>query len=275
VAGNYQNAAIYYNKLPANFPAIQELLQVSRIIDNGLKVNWGTAALWLYIKQTCLTNLQNQWVQTHGEIAPEILQNPKQLKDTIQSMDLQLENCTDDCRLAAYLTLHNAPLHSNGGELTFQSAYEFVYHTVKKIDNDIDKLDAVLNEKIEDVPCEIQGTSIDQLNGYEFEKLLGDLFRALGYHSSVTKASGDQGIDIIAEKDDIKIGVQAKCYTGPVGNGAVQEAIAGIRFYNLDKGFVVTNSYFTPSAKELAKSARIVLWDRDILMSKLKEAHLI
>ena len=40
---------------------------------------------------------------------------------------------------------------------------------------------------------------IDLMTGIEFENFLCDLFEKMGYHSLSTKASGDQGIDVIAE----------------------------------------------------------------------------
>ena len=83
--------------------------------------------------------------------------------------------------------------------------------------------------------------------------------------------SGDQGVDVIAERDGIKIGIQAKCYSEPVGNAAVQEVIAGISYYKLDKGFVVTNSTFTTAAKRLAEETHVILWDRSVLTEKCKE----
>ena len=78
-------------------------------------------------------------------------------------------------------------------------------------------------------------------------------------------------VNVIAEKGDKKIGIQAKCYSGTVGNSAVQEAVAGKSFYHCDKVVVITNNFFTSSAKELAQSNDVILWDRDILKEKIKE----
>ncbi|MBB6713112.1 restriction endonuclease [Clostridium gasigenes] len=109
------------------------------------------------------------------------------------------------------------------------------------------------------------------MSGYEFEDFISKLFKKMGYSTSVTKRSGDQGIDVIVEKGDSKIGVQAKCYSGSVGNKAIQETVAGLRFYNCNKGLVVTNNYFTKSAVELAQINDIVLWDRTMLKQKINE----
>jgi restriction system protein len=90
----------------------------------------------------------------------------------------------------------------------------------------------------------------------------------------VTKGSGDQGIDVIAEKAGIKIGIQAKCYSSKVTNKAVQEVTAALSYYSCDKGIVISNNYFTESAISLAQSNNIVLWDRDSLKRKLEEFFL-
>lgn len=112
---------------------------------------------------------------------------------------------------------------------------------------------------------------IDMMAGHDFERFVGSLFSRMGYKVEVTKGSGDQGIDVIAEKDGRKFGIQTKCYGSAVNNKAIQEAAAGIRHYRLDKGIVVTNNYFTDSAVELAASNGIILWDRTILKEKIEE----
>ena len=113
--------------------------------------------------------------------------------------------------------------------------------------------------------------NVDLMNGYEFEKFISILFTKMGYMTEITKGSGDQGMDVIAERNGSKIGIQAKCYSSKVSNKAVQEIFASLNHYNCDKGIVVTNNYFTNSALELAKSNNVILWDRDILKSKIEE----
>ncbi|WP_307210641.1 restriction endonuclease [Paenibacillus harenae] len=93
----------------------------------------------------------------------------------------------------------------------------------------------------------------------------------MGFSTTVTKGSGDQGIDVIAEKNGLKYGIQAKCYTSSISNKAIQEVAAGIVHYRLDKGIVITNNYFTNSAMELANTNDIVLWDRNILKEKIQQ----
>lgn len=69
------------------------------------------------------------------------------------------------------------------------------------------------------------------------------------------------GADVIAYKDNLKYVIQVKFYNNPVGNKAVQEVTGAIGMYKADKGIVVTNSTFTPSAVELANANNIELVD--------------
>ncbi|MGM9666225.1 MAG: restriction endonuclease [Eubacteriales bacterium] len=106
---------------------------------------------------------------------------------------------------------------------------------------------------------------INSMNGTEFEDFVAKIFEAKGYRTHVTAKSGDQGIDVIAEKADLKIAIQTKCYSGSVGNHAVMEAAAGAKYYGADKCMVITNSKFTQKAQELASANKVELWDGDRL----------
>ncbi len=111
---------------------------------------------------------------------------------------------------------------------------------------------------------------IDNLNGLEFEDYIADLLKKLGYVNVVkTPASGDFGIDVIAEKDNIKYAIQCKNYSNVLGNKCVQEAFSGKQFYNCHVGIVITNSTFTKHAKEQAEKNGILLWDRKKLIELL------
>lgn len=106
----------------------------------------------------------------------------------------------------------------------------------------------------------------DSMDGWEFENFCADILKENGYENvEVTKGSGDQGVDVFAERDGIKYAVQCKRYSHPVGNKAIQEIFAGKQFYHCHVGIVMTSNYFTKSAKELAKENGIILWDRDFL----------
>ena len=113
---------------------------------------------------------------------------------------------------------------------------------------------------------------IDRMKGHDFEEFMVEVYQTLGYKVEQTKKSGDQGIDLIIKKHFKKIGIQLKRYSGSVGNSAVQEAVAGKKFYKLDKVCVLTNRYFTKSAIELAKANKVELLNRQDLKNLLEKA---
>ena len=104
------------------------------------------------------------------------------------------------------------------------------------------------------------------MTGADFEQFCGEMLRKNGFKNvEVTKASGDHGVDILAEKDDITYAIQCKCYSSNIGNAAVQQALTGKKFYHKDIAVVLTNQYFTSQAKEEAAVLGVKLWDRDRL----------
>ncbi len=112
---------------------------------------------------------------------------------------------------------------------------------------------------------------VDSMNGFEFEGFVSKLFSNMGYKTINTKLSGDQGADVILERNNKKTVVQAKCYAGNVTNKAVQEVVASIKHYKADAGMVVTNSEFTKSAIELANSNDIRLIGRSKLLELINK----
>jgi restriction system protein len=111
------------------------------------------------------------------------------------------------------------------------------------------------------------------MSGPEFERVLAVFFRRAGYAADVTGRSGDQGMDLMLRKDGRKVAVQAKRYAKPVGNRAVQEALAARQFHRTDDAWVVTTSSFTPGAAELASRANVRLIDGAELAAWMSETE--
>ena len=110
--------------------------------------------------------------------------------------------------------------------------------------------------------------AVDAMDGHEFEYFCAERLKENGFvNVEVTQASGDFGVDVLAEKDGVTYAVQCKCYSDKVGNHAVQEATSGAQYYHRMVAVVLTNSTFTPAAIETAQKTNVLLWDRE----KLKE----
>lgn len=99
-------------------------------------------------------------------------------------------------------------------------------------------------------------------DGHEFERWVAEALTRFGWKAQVTRGSGDQGLDVIAEKAGRRVGLQCKLYGSPVGNKAVQEAHAGKVYYGVDAVGVLTNASFTPSATALALVTGVKLFSQ-------------
>lgn len=104
---------------------------------------------------------------------------------------------------------------------------------------------------------------IDTLSGVEFEKFVADFFDYLGYKTTLTVASGDNGIDIISKSRRYSIGIQTKLYYNHnVNNKAIQEVYSGKNYYNLDYALAITNWKFSAPSLNLAKTLKVGTIDR-------------
>jgi len=99
----------------------------------------------------------------------------------------------------------------------------------------------------------------EDMSPEEFEHYCAAVLRRAKWRAFVTQASGDQGVDIVAEKRGLRIVLQCKKYAKPVGNRAVQEIAAGVAFAQARRGVVVTTSGYTPAAEALAESNGVLL----------------
>ena len=117
----------------------------------------------------------------------------------------------------------------------------------------------------------VEDIDIDGLDGIQFENFLADRFRSAGFNVMLTPPTRDQGADLLLTTDNGgSIVVQAKKYNGKVSNKAVQEIVAAKNYYQADQAIVVTTSYFTQSAVDLAKANDVTLWDRDELIDFIR-----
>ena len=103
---------------------------------------------------------------------------------------------------------------------------------------------------------------IDGMTGLEFERCVANLLSNQGYKHVRLTEKYDLGVDIIADKDGRRWGIQVKRHSGLVKAIAVRQVVTALRKYKCDKALVVTNSTFSNVAKELAGTNDCVLVDR-------------
>ena len=116
------------------------------------------------------------------------------------------------------------------------------------------------------------------LDGYEFEKLMRQLFEAIPEFDEVrrTRSRADGGIDLVAINTTPFVGgrvaIQAKRYGThrKVDIAAVREIVGSISQREFNKGIIVTTSDFTRAAREEASRLGVELYDRERLLWLLR-----
>lgn len=128
---------------------------------------------------------------------------------------------------------------------------------------------AIMIEKVASVPlpvtAEVDNYRSDpsvfdpRMNPFDYEQYCALLLRSDGWDSFATQKSGDQGADVIASKNGVKIVVQCKLYTGTVGNDAVQQAYTAQTFQGAQGSIVASNSNFSQSARQASATTGVML----------------
>lgn len=279
VAINHNNVDDYMCKFKHDyFDKVSKILGKKCNIEDSETLDYFTYALLLKVSKSYYGNLSKHKFD-------DIINNLTSIKSAINALIrceyIDLESTATIGYLTYYFMMKDmfSGVVSDNNTSSFIKCNTALSHLIADVaaevasEIELESFESMLNIKPEYHILNIN--DIDWMTGPEFEKAICSLFDNMGYKTHLTKASGDQGVDVIAEKSGIKIGIQAKCYSSSVSNSAVQEIVAGIKHYGIERGFVITNNYFTNSAKELAKSNNIILWDRDYLNNKLNELLIV
>ncbi|MBN8820691.1 MAG: restriction endonuclease, partial [Spirosoma sp.] len=114
-----------------------------------------------------------------------------------------------------------------------------------------------------------------ELNPFEFENLVTNLFSKMGLETKQTRSSKDGGIDAVAF--DLrpvlggKIVIQAKRYKNLVGVSAVRDLYGTMINEGATKGILVTTSWYGSDAHQFSKDKPIELIDGSGLLYLLQE----
>lgn len=119
--------------------------------------------------------------------------------------------------------------------------------------------------------CDLQ-----QLSGIEFEQQIGRLLGSMGFHTEMTRTSGDGGIDIVAHLNQPIVGgrylFQCKRFAvdNVVGAPYLRDFFGALKADPLAiKGIFVTTSSFTEQARQFAQQVGIELIDSAALSELL------
>jgi len=117
------------------------------------------------------------------------------------------------------------------------------------------------------------------MNPSEFEDYIANLFSHLGYNTKKVGHSHDEGVDVIAEKENSKIYIQCKKFESKkVDVKNIREfygAIASDLVSGNNKGYFVTTSDFTKEAEKFVENKPIELINSQKLVALIREAEKI
>ncbi|MSR65641.1 MAG: hypothetical protein EXS18_07675 [Verrucomicrobiae bacterium] len=113
------------------------------------------------------------------------------------------------------------------------------------------------------------------IDWFQFEKLVELIFKDLGY--VVTRKGGahaDGGIDLVIEKDGLKLGVQCKHWrTWNVRPKEVREFIGALKVAGLSSGYYVTLQGCTEAAEDLATEQMIQFVDESQILNSIRSGN--
>lgn len=129
--------------------------------------------------------------------------------------------------------------------------YEFMMSQVSRTES-IDGLIQVIEKlrRLSEEEWNIKSI-VRNMDPYEFESLIADLWDYKGYETQVTQGSGDKGIDVIAKDSNETIAIQAKRYnpdSNKVGSGDLRDVAGAIAQQGMNNGIIVTTSEFSSTA---------------------------
>jgi restriction system protein len=113
------------------------------------------------------------------------------------------------------------------------------------------------------------------LNPFEFENLVANLFSKMGLETKQTRSSKDGGVDAVAFDTRPVLGgkvvIQAKRYKNTVGVSAVRDLFGTMMNEGANKGILVATSNYGPDAYEFSKDKPIELIDGGALLYLLDQ----
>ncbi len=197
-------------------------------------------------------------INTRGEMCPKIIFVINEISSFLKCATVPLEKIFLNCNMTGiYFIMFSRFSTKNLSLGRLNELFEI---------STLDKLKTLLSQGAKAESEQIIKINYDDMNGYQFEKFCAEILRKNGFENiELTQGSGDHGIDILAEKDNITYAIQCKCYSSNIGNAAVQQVHTGKSLYHKDIAVVITNRYFTTQAIEEADALGVKLWDRDYL----------
>ncbi|RKY36920.1 MAG: hypothetical protein DRP72_03620 [Candidatus Omnitrophota bacterium] len=117
--------------------------------------------------------------------------------------------------------------------------------------------------------------TINSMNGYEFENLIGELLKKMEFTIKQTQKTADGGIDIFVYSNEPITGgtyiIQCKRHNSPISEPVIRELYGVVISEKANKGILITNSTFTKTAEKFAKDKPLELINGNKLIDLLNK----
>lgn len=208
-----------------NNELLKKINEFSKLIDNFVeiiteekKINEyvATAVAWEAIQRKAIDYYSQQWIVEYEPILDNTF-DELYIKYYNQDLDKTMHNyiksvllCNEiDIEHSQEILMYFLLSKLNIDELILCDRFVNHYETIKELQQNIDSSDIKqkLKTKQQRKITKYTIDDIDLMTSTEFEEFIALLFKKMGYSSQVTKQSGDQGIDVIAIKNNTRIGI--------------------------------------------------------------------
>ena len=105
----------------------------------------------------------------------------------------------------------------------------------------------------------LRGSELAVMTPVGFEMHCAQVLQSQGWICCATRASGDFGVDVLAERQGRRVAIQVKKWRSRVDLSAVQQAATGAAMYGASAAAVVSVSGYQASAVRLARANRVLL----------------
>lgn len=102
---------------------------------------------------------------------------------------------------------------------------------------------------------------LQRMDPIAFERFVGELFKKMGYRVEDTRASADEGIDLVLRRGRGMAVVQCKRYSGSVGQPVVRDLYGVMLHTRSAEAYLVTTGTITQAAYRWAEGKPIHLVD--------------
>lgn len=163
-------------------------------------------------------------------------------------------------REAVIQVFGNQNIHYASGEVNFEKIHRLLKsHFGQSSELSVIYKGLLIERLLKGGVCSSPVQASSPNNGIQFERAVIQQYRMMGYIVTETTSTGDFGIDLIAQSNIGKIGIQCKHYAGSVGVEAVMQAHSGGHYYGCSRFIVFSTAGFTPAASEMAKKLGVEL----------------